>query len=184
MLCLAGGLAAAHAEGTADAKPEGAFVPPHPIPGEVMKNWPVYPESAKMANQQGVVMLSVKISAQGDPDDVRVKKSSNFPILDRSAVEAVRRWHFVAAKRDNVPVETEVTLPINFSLKEGEQPAGAKSAPNPTPKPAPKTAAAKTVKPAAPKPAGSHSAPAASKSGAVTDHAPVADNGSAGSAPR
>jgi len=115
---------ASKGEAQGASKPESAFVPPHPIASDVMKNWPAYPESAKMANQQGVVLLSMRISAKGEPLDVRVKKSSSFQILDQSAVASVRRWHFAPATKDNVPVEMDVTLPINFSLKQ-EQPSAA-----------------------------------------------------------
>jgi len=151
---IAPAVEASKGEAKGVSKPESAFVPPHPIASDVMKNWPAYPESAKMANQQGIVLLSVRISAKGEPLDVRVKKSSSFQILDQSAVAAVRRWHFAPATRDNVPIEMDVTLPINFSLKQ-EQPSAASAQVTPA-----------GVKTGAPKAAasGAHDKPVAKKS--------------------
>src|SRR5438876_933963 len=49
--------------------------------------------------------------------DVRMIRSSGFAPLDESAVTTVReRWRFVPARRDGVPVESRVTVPIRFRL--------------------------------------------------------------------
>ncbi len=90
-----------------------------------MKNWPAYPAAARQAHREGVVLLSVTISAQGAPTEVRIARSSTFPDLDLAAVAAVKNWQFTPATRDGAATETTVNLPINFSLKSGETPASA-----------------------------------------------------------
>ncbi|WP_020174524.1 energy transducer TonB [Methyloferula stellata] len=138
--------------GTA-AKP--SFVAPRAIPSSAMKNWPVYPPAARQAHREGVVLLSVKISAQGAPLDVKLAKSSSFPDLDAAAVAAVRNWQFTPATSDGAAIETTVNLPINFSLKTAEkpQPAQVQDKPKPKPKVAQHKPAAKPkAKAEAPKP--------------------------------
>jgi TonB family protein len=118
-----------------------------------MTNWPVYTDAARAAHREGVVLLSVKISANGTPLDVKVARSSNFADLDVAAVVAVRKWKFTPATRDGTPSETTVNLPVNFSLRAADK-TPAPVIPKPAPvKPKPKVA--KIVpkpKPAAGKP--------------------------------
>ncbi len=135
--------------------PVPEFVPPRAIPSSAMKNWPVYSDAARQAHREGIVLLSIKISAQGAPLDIKVARSSTFPDLDLAAVAAVRNWQFTPAMRDGAAIETTVNLPINFSLKTAEPPAAAASVTNPAaakpqdrPKPKPKVAVQKP----APKP--------------------------------
>ncbi len=155
------------------------FVPPRAIPSSAMKNWPVYPAAARQAHRVGVVLLSVRISAQGAPLDVKVAKSSTFQDLDFAAVTAVRNWQFTPATREGTATETTVNLPINFSLKAPEQPAPAAAAADPAkpqpaqaqvqaqekpkqkPKVAQKPAPKPKAKPATPKPDASAPANAA-----------------------
>jgi TonB family protein len=148
------------------AKPN--FVAPRAIPSSAMKNWPAYPPAARQAHREGVVLLSVKISAQGAPLEVKLAKSSSFPDLDLAALAAVRNWQFTPATRDGAAVETTVNLPINFSLKTAEpapaapaaasaapakpQPAQVQDKPKPKPKVAQKPAPKPKAKPETPKP--------------------------------
>ncbi len=124
------------------AASKAVLVPPRAIPTSVMKNWPVYPQEARRAHREGVVLLSVKISAQGASLDIKVARSSNFPDLDAAAMAAVRNWQFTPATRDGIPTEITVTLPVNFSLKTAPPlptaaatPAAAQAPEKPKPKP-------------------------------------------------
>ncbi|MEK6624231.1 MAG: energy transducer TonB, partial [Bdellovibrionota bacterium] len=65
---------------------------------------------------QGTVLLRAEILAQGYCQRVYVKHSSGHDMLDRAAVEAVRRWRFVPARRGNLPVSATVEIPITFKL--------------------------------------------------------------------
>lgn len=79
---------------------------------------PDYPSIAKSRNWQGKVMLRVKVSAEGLSDAVEVEHSSGHDILDESAVEAVKKWRFIPAKRGETPVASSVLVPIIFSLRD------------------------------------------------------------------
>lgn len=78
---------------------------------------PDYPAIAKSRGWQGKVLLRVKVSAQGLSDDVTVEKSSGHEILDDSAIEAVKKWRFLPAKRGDTPIASSVIVPIDFKLR-------------------------------------------------------------------
>lgn len=78
---------------------------------------PDYPSIAKSRGWQGKVMLRVLVSAEGAGLSVAVDQSSGHEALDESAVEAVRRWRFIPAKRGETPVASSVLVPIVFKLR-------------------------------------------------------------------
>lgn len=145
----------AAAPSTPASAQDAAFVPPRAIPSSVMTNWPVYTEAARRAHREGVVLLSVTISADGTPLDVKVLRSSNFADLDVAAVIAVHKWKFTPATLNGVASETTVNLPVNFSLKTAEKTpepvAAASASPATAPKQAPVKPKPKAAK-IAPKP--------------------------------
>ena len=77
---------------------------------------PNYPLYARKMNQEGVVMLSVEVLTDGSAGDVRVATSSGIKLLDQAALEAVKRWNFKPAKKDNVLYVQRLSIPIVFSL--------------------------------------------------------------------
>jgi protein TonB len=77
---------------------------------------PTYPPAARRAREQGRVLLRVLVSAQGRAIDVVIAKSSGSALLDAAAIDAVRRWRFVPARRGDVAVQADVQVPIVFSL--------------------------------------------------------------------
>lgn len=79
---------------------------------------PEYPAIAKSRDWQGKVMLRVQVSAEGLSDSVQVEKSSGHDLLDECAVDAVKRWRFIPAKRGETSVASSVLVPINFSLRD------------------------------------------------------------------
>lgn len=78
---------------------------------------PEYPAVARSRGWQGKVLLRVKVSADGLSDDVSVEQSSGHDMLDESAVEAVKKWRFIPAKRGDTPVASSVIVPIDFKLR-------------------------------------------------------------------
>lgn len=78
---------------------------------------PPYPAFARRLGEQGRVLLAVSVSAHGLPENVEIKATSGSPRLDQAALEAVRRWRFVPAKRGDTPIQSWVTVPIVFSLE-------------------------------------------------------------------
>jgi len=79
---------------------------------------PEYPAVAKSRGWQGKVHLRVKVSAEGLSEAVQVETSSGHELLDDSAIDAVRQWRFVPAKRGETAVASSVIVPIVFTLRE------------------------------------------------------------------
>jgi len=80
---------------------------------------PPYPLIARRMGTQGTVLLHVHVRADGSVAEAEVQQSSGSPVLDASALRTVREsWRFVPARRDGVPVESWVEVPIRFVLKE------------------------------------------------------------------
>jgi protein TonB len=78
---------------------------------------PKYPRIARSRGWQGKVLLKVQVSASGISTHVAVHKSSGHEILDESAIDAVKQWRFIPARRGETPVASSVIVPILFSLK-------------------------------------------------------------------
>ena len=79
---------------------------------------PVYPPEARRLRQQGQVLLTVEVSAQGRALSVALKQSSGFPLLDQTAIQTVRRWSFEPARIGGVPVASRAEVPVRFRLAE------------------------------------------------------------------
>ncbi|NPU83426.1 MAG: TonB family protein [Syntrophaceae bacterium] len=77
---------------------------------------PSYPLAARLRGYEGMVLLSVEVSADGRVDDLMVKRSSGYEVLDRSALDAVRTWTFEPARRMGQPVRMRVDIPVKFVL--------------------------------------------------------------------
>jgi len=75
---------------------------------------PVYPETAKEARIQGVVVLECLISPEGKVVDVKVRRG--IPLLDDAAVEAVKQWVYTPTLVKGVPVPVIMTVTVNFQL--------------------------------------------------------------------
>ncbi len=79
---------------------------------------PEYPAIARSREWEGKVLLRVQVSAEGLTESVKIDKSSGHDILDDCAIEAVKKWRFIPAKRGDTPVASSVIVPISFSLSE------------------------------------------------------------------
>ncbi len=76
---------------------------------------PTYPRIAQQARVQGVVILECTISAQGQVTSVRVLRG--IPLLDQSAIDAVKQWVYEPTLLNGVPVPVIMTVTVNFTLK-------------------------------------------------------------------
>ncbi len=61
------------------------------------------------------MILRVTIDANGNVLDVAVHKSSRNRNLDRSAMDAARRWKFNPGLRNGVKVGGDVLVPVKFT---------------------------------------------------------------------
>ncbi len=86
-------------------------------PTKVRDVKPAYPETARTARVQGVVICEALIGADGKVADVRVLRST--PLLDQAAVEAVRQWEFTPSLLNGNPVPIIMTMTVNFTLDGG-----------------------------------------------------------------
>lgn len=77
---------------------------------------PVYPRQARLMGWEGSVVLHVLVDAQGGAAEVTVAAGSGQPVLDASAVEAVRRWRFSPALEAGKPVTRVHDVRIRFRL--------------------------------------------------------------------
>jgi protein TonB len=78
---------------------------------------PAYPGLSRRLHEQGRVTLRVLVSASGTAQEVQVRTSSGFPRLDDAALQTVRNWKFVPAKRGAEAVSAWVLIPISFKLE-------------------------------------------------------------------
>ena len=79
---------------------------------------PKYPNLNIARNEQGTVLLSVLVGADGKVRDVKLKASSGFERLDRAARDAVLGWNFVPGKLAGGSQEMWYDLSMPFKLTE------------------------------------------------------------------
>ena len=87
-------------------------------PALVHRVEPEYPDAARRAHIQGVVILDAVITSAGDVEEVRVLKSVN-PLLDDAAARAVRQWTYRPATLDGRAVRVRLTVTVTFSIPGG-----------------------------------------------------------------
>ena len=75
---------------------------------------PEYPDIAKQARVQGIVILECVISPQGKVSNVTVLRG--IPLLDQAAQDAVRQWVYSPTLLNGVPVPVIMTVTVNFKL--------------------------------------------------------------------
>ncbi len=87
-----------------------------PRPGGRSNPKPRYPESARFEGREGTVLLKVTVLPTGEVGEAVTERSSGHADLDRSAVEAVKKWTFSPARRGERPVIASVRIPVTFAL--------------------------------------------------------------------
>jgi len=92
-------------------KAEGTISPPRLIRSVD----PVYPEEARKAGIQGVVILAAKTDATGHVQDVMILRP--IPALNQAAIEAVRQWVYEPYMKDGKPTPIVFTVTVQFMLK-------------------------------------------------------------------
>ena len=94
-----------------------AVVPPTFNAAYLRNPAPRYPLAARRAGEQGTVLLRVLVAPDGVPARVELEKTSGSAHLDSAALEAVKAWRFVPARRGADAVEAWVLVPIAFRLE-------------------------------------------------------------------
>jgi periplasmic protein TonB len=88
---------------------------------------PTYPPASRRAGEQGTVRLKVLVDTSGRASNVAVSQTSGFPRLDQAAMEAVRKWRFVAATDGTNKIQAYTQVAVTFKLTDAEKAAVAKS---------------------------------------------------------
>ena len=76
---------------------------------------PKYPEAARRANREAVVMVEFTVDVDGKATDIKVADPKGFG-FDEAAIEAIKKWRFTPAKKDGVSVPKRVRQPVRFNL--------------------------------------------------------------------
>ncbi len=77
---------------------------------------PIYPEAARRARIQGVVVLECIIAKDGSVREAKVLRG--LPLgLTEAAVDAVKKWKFEPSTLNNKPVEVLYILTVRFNLQ-------------------------------------------------------------------
>jgi TonB family protein len=91
-------------------------VPPETMEQQIVyKVNPVYPEAARAAGMQGLVVLDAVIASDGTVK--RLQPVGGPDVLAQSAMEAVRSWKFTPYRERGKAVEVETTITVEFRLK-------------------------------------------------------------------
>lgn len=77
---------------------------------------PVYPLAAKRKSIQGKVFIDVVVKTDGTPERVFVSHTSGSEVLDEAALDAVKQWKFVPARRGGQFVQANVVVPVEFKI--------------------------------------------------------------------
>lgn len=85
-------------------------------PSKIRNVSPAYPDIAKQARVQGVVVLEAVISPSGEVTNVRVLRG--VPLLNDAAALAVRQWRYTPTTLNGQPVAVVMTVTVNFRLGE------------------------------------------------------------------
>lgn len=93
---------------------KGALTEREPV--SIRNPAPLYPRVAREQGWEGVVLLRVLVSRQGEPVEIRVRQSSGHPVLDQSAVSAVRSWRFIPARVGKLAFSCWIEIPFRFIL--------------------------------------------------------------------
>ncbi|MGD8526469.1 MAG: energy transducer TonB [Thioalkalispiraceae bacterium] len=101
-----------------DDKPAAAstFIEADSRPFALDNPKPVYPSFARRRGMQGVVVLQVNVSKQGTVTAIHVMRSSGYRLLDVAALNSVKHWRFMPARKGDQSVASSVQVPVRFIL--------------------------------------------------------------------
>ena len=97
--------------------PEPVVEPPRFNADYLSNPPPAYPLSVRRRGIEGTVLVRAEVAASGECLRAELKKTSGHGLLDQAALEAVKKWRFVPAKRGSQAVVAWVEVPITFKLE-------------------------------------------------------------------
>jgi protein TonB len=81
---------------------------------------PRYPMLARSRGEEGVVLISAEVLANGRVGKLGIRRTSGYRLLDQSALEAVKNWKFEPARKMGLPVAVWVEIPVRFALRDSD----------------------------------------------------------------
>jgi protein TonB len=97
-----------------------AAAPPVQVGGDVRQPRrvkdvaPEYPQIARNARIEGIVIIQATIGTDGRVEDAKILRSR--PFLDEAALAAVRQWEYTPTLLNGVPVRLIMTVTVHFRL--------------------------------------------------------------------
>jgi protein TonB len=85
-------------------------------PRKLVDTKPVYPETARRARLQGVVILEIIVDKQGNVRSWKVLRPLSLGLTE-AAIDAVRQWKYEPPMYNGRPVEVLITVTMRFSLQ-------------------------------------------------------------------
>ncbi len=79
---------------------------------------PEYPFLSRRRGEEGKVTLEVEVMPDGSPGEIRLKVSSGYERLDRSAKDAMKEAGFEPATRAGVPIRSTHKWTFTFRLED------------------------------------------------------------------
>jgi TonB family protein len=76
---------------------------------------PEFSDEARRAKYQGIVIVTLIVDAQGNPQQVKVERPLGMG-LDEKAIEAAKQYRFKPATYQGKPVPVRIGLEINFHI--------------------------------------------------------------------
>ena len=76
---------------------------------------PTYPDAARAAELEGMVILKLGLDQNGNVVEGTV--AQGIPGLSGAALAAVREWRFKPASKAGKPVAVRITVPLRFGLR-------------------------------------------------------------------
>lgn len=92
------------------------ITPPRTDAAHLNNPAPPYPPLSRRLGEQGRVMLDVFILPDGSVGEIKLNRSSGFPRLDNAALQAVKTWKYVPARRGDKPIPFWYVQPVSFVL--------------------------------------------------------------------
>ncbi len=87
------------------------------LPRYVVNTPPRYPDVAKLRGWEGKVVFEALILKNGRVGHLDILASSGYRSLDRAARKAINRWKFRPATSFGVAIDSQVEIPVTFSLR-------------------------------------------------------------------
>jgi protein TonB len=92
------------------------IIPPHTDAAQRDNPVPEYPPVSRRLGEQGRVLFDLHILPDGSVGETRLRRSSGYARLDRAALDAVRHWRYMPARRGLDPIPYWYVQPVTFSL--------------------------------------------------------------------